>query len=146
MKANEYPFTQSLLGIRSLATYLKKHAEATFASASRSAGAARVSPGVSLSGMPTPSATRAYEIVEFDGHKIDLRITLRVKDPFGLETLLELHRIWILVLLDLATRAVIGYSIALGKEYNKDDVAAALQAALTPVSYTHLTLPTNREV
>ncbi|WP_076591363.1 hypothetical protein [Herminiimonas arsenitoxidans] len=132
VKANEYPFTQSLLGIRSLATYLKKHAEATFVSASKNAGATRVSPGVSVLGMPTPSATRAYEIVEFDGHKIDLRITLRVKDPFGLETLLELHRIWILVLLDLATRAVIGYSIALGREYNKDDVAAALQAALTP--------------
>jgi hypothetical protein len=73
-------------------------------------------------------ATRAFEVVEFDGHKIDLRITVRVIDPFGFKTLLELTRIWILVLLDVASRAVIGYKIALSKEYNKDDVAGALQA------------------
>lgn len=132
VKANDYPFTQAMLGIRSLATYLKKQAGLSFDSASRNAGASRVGPGVPASGMPAPSASRAYETIEFDGHKIDLRITLRVNDPFGLETILELNRIWILVLLDVATRCVIGYSIALGKEYNKDDVAAALQAALIP--------------
>jgi len=129
IKANQYPFTQSLLGVRSLSTYLKKQAEASFSSAARNAGASRVGPPAS-SRPPAPPATRAYEAVEFDGHKIDLRITLRVSDPFGLETLVELHRIWILVLLDVATRAVIGYSLALGKEYDKDDVASALQAAL----------------
>ncbi len=52
--------------------------------------------------------------------------------PFGFETLLVLHRIWILLLLDVATRAVIGHALALGREYNKDDVALAWQASLMP--------------
>ncbi|MFM0476302.1 hypothetical protein [Paraburkholderia strydomiana] len=43
-----------------------------------------------------------------------------------------LHRIWILLILDVTTRAVIGYALALGREYNKDDIAAALQASLMP--------------
>ena len=77
-------------------------------------------------------ATWPYEVVEFDGHKIDLRLTLRIDDPFGFETLLVLHRIWILVLFDVASRAVIGYALALGREYNKDEMAVALQSALTP--------------
>jgi len=61
-----------------------------------------------------------------------VRLTLRIDDPFGFETLLVLHRVWILLLLDVATRAVIGYALAMGREYNKDDVAAALQASLMP--------------
>jgi hypothetical protein len=73
-----------------------------------------------------------YDVIGFDGHKIDLRVTLRIDDPLGFETLLVLQRIWILVLLCVATRAVIGYSLALGREYNKDDVAEALHATLTP--------------
>lgn len=32
----------------------------------------------------------------FDGHKIDLRLTLKVIDPYGLESVVELLRIWIL--------------------------------------------------
>jgi len=43
-----------------------------------------------------------------------VRLTLRIDDPFGFETLLVLHRIWILLVLDVATRAVIGYALALG--------------------------------
>lgn len=132
IKPNEYPFTQSLLGIRSLATYLTKLSASSFISAARNAGALKIGPAAPEIDESGPAATRAYEAVEFDGHKIDLRLTVRVKDPFGMETVLELNRIWILVLLDIVTRAVIGYSLALGKEYNKDDVAAALQNALIP--------------
>ena len=77
------------------------------------------------------AATLPYEIVEFDGHKLDVHLTLRIDDPFGFETLLILHRIWILVPLDVASRAV-GYALAPGREYNGDDVAQALQALLMP--------------
>jgi putative transposase len=44
-----------------------------------------------------PIALNPFDIVQFDGHKIDVRLTLRVPDPFGMETVFELHRIWILV-------------------------------------------------
>lgn len=71
-------------------------------------------------------ATYPYDVAEFDGNKIDVRLTPRTDDPLGFETELVLHRIWILLLLDTVNRAVIGYALALGREYSKDDVAAAL--------------------
>lgn len=132
IKPNQYPFTQELLGIRSLAAHLRKLSTQTFEKAASKAGAKHIGAPASNIADSAPAATRAFEVVEFDGHKIDLRITVRVDDPYGMEQLMELHRIWILVLLDVASRAIIGYSLALGKEYNKDDVAEALQAALTP--------------
>lgn len=132
VKPNEYPLNQTMAGLRSLASYLKHYDNRTFESAARSVGMDRVGPAAPAESEQVPPATRAYEVVEFDGHKIDLRVTVRVTDPFGFDTLLELTRIWILVLLDVASRAVIGYKVALSKEYNKDDVAGALQAALIP--------------
>jgi putative transposase len=142
IKAGEYPFTQSLLAIRSLSAYLKKLSEETFEGAAKAAGARKVKPAISEAEDPVSPAARPFEVVEFDGHKIDLRIKVRVQDPFGLETTLEMNRIWILVLLDIVTRAVIGYALALGKEYNKDDVAAALQNALTPYRPRQFKIPT----
>ncbi|MDO8310403.1 MAG: hypothetical protein Q7T25_00540 [Sideroxyarcus sp.] len=121
VKPNEYPLNQAMAGLRSLASYFKRYDNQTFESAARSAGVDRVGPAPPAEIEQAPPATRTFEVVEFDGHKIDLRVTVRVIDPFGFETLLELTRIWILVLLDVASRAVIGYKLALSKEYNKDD-------------------------
>lgn len=141
VKPNEYPLNQAMAGLRSLASYFKRYDNQTFESAARSAGVDRVGPAPPAEIEQAPPATRAFEVVEFDGHKIDLRVTVRVIDPFGFETLLELTRIWILVLLDVASRAVIGYKLALSKEYNKDDVAGALQAALIPFRARQYKIP-----
>lgn len=44
-------------------------------------------------------------------------------------------------MLDILTRAVLGYALAYGKEYTKDDVAAALQASLLPHQPRKLKIP-----
>ncbi|GAB3387673.1 Mu transposase C-terminal domain-containing protein [Massilia sp. UMI-21] len=140
IKPNEYPFTESRLGFRTLQKYFKTMAEKEYGTAVTNAGGLKA--GAAVSGKEqAPAATRAFEVVEFDGHKIDLRLTVKLKDPFGFEQCLELHRIWILVLLDVYSRSVIGYSLALGKEYNKDDVATALQSALSPFAPRSYTIP-----
>lgn len=133
IRADEYPFNQDYLGIRSLAAHIRKLANQSFEFAARSAGADRV--GAAFPPMDAAKADPAlnpFEVVEFDGHKIDLRLTVRVQDPFGLEVLMELSRIWILVVLEISCRPVLGYTLAIGREYNKDDVAEALQAAIAP--------------
>lgn len=129
--AERYPLNTKRVAFRSVHAYVLKTSHEDFAMAvSHSRGTstrARATDDVQA-----PAATRAFEVVEFDGHKIDLRLDVRLIDPTGMEQVLELHRIWIIVALDVFSRAVLGYHIALGKEYNKDDVAAALQAALVP--------------
>lgn len=87
-----------------------------------------------------PVAFEPFTMVQFDGHKVDLRVTIAVQDPYGFETLFEVTRIWILVITDVRTRAILGYSIAFG-EYNKDDFAEALQCALAPHRHIELTIP-----
>jgi len=140
--ADEYPFNQDHLGIRSLATHLKTLANESFEMAARTAGARRVGAPFPTAGTEKPDpALCAFEVVEFDGHQIDLRLTLKISDPFGLETRLELSRIWILVLIEVASRAALGYALALGRQYNKDDVAEALQAALAPHTSREIKIP-----
>jgi prepilin-type processing-associated H-X9-DG protein len=133
VEAHDYPFNQQHLGERSLATHVRHLANRHFDAAAQAAGATQIAHAWQDAGEHVRKpAVHPFDVIEFDGHKIDLRVTLRIDDPLGFETLLALHRIWILVLLDVATRAVIGYSLALGREYTKDDIAEALQATLTP--------------
>lgn len=135
-----YPLNTKRVAIRSLSTFISKVVERDFDMAVSHAGGkvSRKNP----SGIEqAPAATRPFEVVEFDGHKMDIRLTVQLIDPFGMEQTLELHRIWILVLLDVYTRTVIGYHLALGKEYNKDDVAAALQATLIPAPPREYRIP-----
>lgn len=141
IKPNEYPLNQELGGLRSLSEYFRRYDNRTFGAAVKSKSAGRVRPEAPENMEQAPPATRAFEVVEFDGHKIDLRVTLRITDPLGFEHLVELTRIWILVVLDIASRAVIGYKLALSKEYNKDDVAGAFQAALTPFRPRNYKIP-----
>jgi len=130
---HEYPFNRLHLGERSLATHIRCLETRHFDASARAAGASQIAHAwADADDHVRKPVARPFDVVEFDGHKIDLRVTLRIDDPLGFETLLALHRIWILVVLDVATRAVIGYSLALGKEYNKDDIAETLQATLKP--------------
>lgn len=138
--ADRYPLNTRRLGMRALCSFIRLIVDKDFDMAVSHAGG-RKSRAAPSSQEQAPAATRPYEVVEFDGHKMDLRLTVKLVDPYGFEQTLRLHRIWILVLLDVLTRSVIGYHIALGAEYNKDDVAAALQNALTPAVPRHYRIP-----
>lgn len=140
VKPTEYPFTEKRVGFRSLQNFFKKVADEEFARAVRHAGGLKANSVVT--NIPqAPAATRAFEVAQFDGHKIDLRLTVRMIDPHGFERLLEINRVWILVLLDVYTRAAIGYALTLSKEYNKDDIAEALQASLVPFKARSYKIP-----
>ena len=129
------------MAFRSIQRFFKEAADKNFSAGCWAALAVfRAGAAVSDSEQ-APAATRAFEVVQFDGHKIDLRLTVKMIDPHGFERLLEINRIWILVLLDVFTRAVVGYVLTLSKEYNKDDVATAMQAALVPFKPREYKIP-----
>lgn len=62
-----------------------------------------------------PARSASLRSGRIDGHKIDLRVTLRITDPLRFQHLVELTRIWILVVLGIASRAVNGCKLALSK-------------------------------
>jgi putative transposase len=88
-------------------------------------------------------ATRVYERVEIDGHFIDVNWTLEIPSLNGDDPIyLKVTRLWIIALLEYFSSAALGYSIALGRNYNFSDVACAVQSCLVPWKPRKLTIST----
>lgn len=140
--AIDYPFNTDSLGIRSLSERVKAEILRTFAHAARAAGASH------LKGMPrhkdifdAPAVTYPYQVVEFDGHRLDIRLKVEVRDPLGFDHAFEVERVWLLVIIDICTRAVLGYHLVLASEYSRYDVIKTIEKALEPHSIYSFTLP-----
>ena len=72
----------------------------------------------------------------FDGHRIDAIFVLQLQDG----TFVELPRAWLLVVQDVASFAILGYSICLRSEYSADDVLLCLKRAVMPWKRPELTV------
>jgi transposase InsO family protein len=139
LTANDYPFTTDSLAKRSLSKAYRLALLEQFGLAARSSGATH------LKGLPTRvptyAPTRAFEVVEFDGHRLDVRLKIVVTDPLGFEQQFEIERIWLLVILDVYSRAVLGYHVSLNHEYNRYDVVRTVISALEPRAARRFTVP-----
>ena len=142
LKATDYPLCMDYLAIRSLSNRLKAEMLRSFGQAARAAGASH------LKGLPlqdghavSPAAVRPYQVVEFDGHRLDVRLKVVVRDPLGFEHEFEMERIWLLVIIDVCTRAILGYHVVLAREYSRHDVIKTMEKALEPHRPMTFTLP-----
>lgn len=139
--AADYPLNTEHMGIRSLCAYVKAEMLQGFASAARAAGAKHLKGLPREDGAGAPAAARPYQVVEFDGHRLDVRLKIVVRDPLGFEQEFEIERIWLLVILDVCTRAVLGYHLVLQREYSRYDVIKTIEHALAPHRPRSFTLP-----
>jgi hypothetical protein len=139
LTAADYPFNAQRMGIRSLSKVVRAECLRTFARGARLAGASH------LKGMPgdvsAPAARQAFDVVEFDGHRLDVRPKVVVRDPLGFDQQFEIERLWLLVILDVYSRAVLGYHVSLSREYSRYDVIRTIKAALEPHRPRNFTLP-----
>ncbi len=143
LTAKDYPLSQARQGIRSLATAIRNLVMQSFASAARSAGAQRVSPPWTDWPKNTMTVARKpFDIVEFDGHKIDIRLRVRFEDAAGVVEDILIDRVWLLVVIDVYSRAILGWNVVLSAEYNRHDVIRTIQQALMPQrKSTRLSIP-----
>ncbi len=84
---------------------------------------------------------RAYEVVQLDGHKIDGIFVIGIETPDGLIVYKQFSRIYILVLIDVATRAILGYHLSLSGDFNELDVLKCIINALAPWKPIKFTIP-----
>ncbi|MBB3004007.1 transposase InsO family protein [Paraburkholderia tropica] len=132
LTAVDYPFNTAGHAIRSLSRRVRAEMLHGFGTAARAAGASH------LKGLPRVgddvkiAATRPYQVVEFDGHRLDIRLKIVVRDPLGFEHEFEMERVWLLVIIDVCTRIVLGYHIVLASEYSRYDVIKTIENALEP--------------
>jgi len=141
LTATDYPFNTQEMGSRTLAAMIKAEILQNFGRAARASGATH------LKGMPrdpalaAPAPLCALDVVEFDGHRLDVRLKIVVRDPLGFEQEFEIERIWLLVIIDVFSRAVLGYHVSLNREYNGHDVVSTIERALEPHRPRTFTLP-----
>lgn len=142
----DWPFNRDHLGERTLQEFLRRietgsgeyENDEVPSELPKIAGTTEDRP-LPASGVPQP--VLPFDAIQFDGHKIDLRLTLRFVDPFGLEFLFEITRIWILVALDVVSRAALGFQVVLATEYDSDEVARALQSCFGSSNPPQFTIP-----
>ena len=135
LKDTDYPFTTRDQGRESLRRYCKRlHQHGLFrryVHARSGEAAAKVADA----GCGEQRAIRAlvpYQWAQLDGHRIDTIATVEVLDWLGLGIDLPLERCWLLVVMDIASRAILGYSISLLRNYSSEDVQDAIAHALSP--------------
>lgn len=89
----------------------------------------------------TPLVIRPYQRVQFDGHRIDTAIAVVLKTPEGDEIVEVMNRIWLLVIIDVATRAILGHHLCLNKEYSSNDVLHCIKNAVVPWKPKTISIP-----
>lgn len=133
IKPPSYPFNTKELGRRSLYNYIK-NLETRRAENENNQNNFEFT-------NPPPIITRPFERVQFDGHKLDVALIIVITTPEEGEILKEINRIWLLTLMDVATRNILGYYVSLNKEYNSSDVLRCIRNAIVPWEPKEFTIP-----
>jgi putative transposase len=111
--AADYPFNTEQQGIRSFSAALRRECLLGFGRGARLAGARHLK-GLPVESDSAPVAAQFLDVVEFDGHRLDVRLKVVLRDPLGFEQSFEIERIWLLVVIDVWSRAVLGWHVASG--------------------------------
>lgn len=142
---NQYPLNTQTKAYKSVERYLKslsnKHFVAVAARSGEESKMLAKNTGANFTEFQTQTPIRPYEKVEFDGHKIDVALSIKYTTPAGDEIVDTLNRIWILSIIDVATRCILGYHLCLNKEYSSDDVLMCIRNAIKPWKPKELTIP-----
>ena len=141
LTARDYPLNSEEKARRSLGRNLRDRMLSGFNQAARSALAPNIKPAAALAFAPEMPVTEPFDTVEFDAHKLDVRLKILDQDPYGEAQIVEIERVWLLALIDVATRAILGYTLCLRREYSRYDVIRTFEQALKPAPVPRTTIP-----
>ncbi|MGQ7887563.1 hypothetical protein [Paenibacillus sp. WC2504] len=143
IKLNEYPFNTKDKGLRSLYRFVDDLINDNLSEASNRFGEDTERRLEDLDGQSSHKELRVipYECVHFDGHKIDAILTIKFTNIYGDEVVEEMRRIWLLLMMDEATRVVLGYYLCLSPEYSSADVLHCIKKAIVPWKPMNFTIP-----
>ncbi|WP_154657980.1 DDE-type integrase/transposase/recombinase [Fictibacillus gelatini] len=134
---NDYPFNTETNAKKALQRYTKKLEKLHFLNHE----AQSKHDFFTKENQNSPLLIRPYQRVQFDGHRIDTAIAVVFKTPEGDEVIEVMNRIWLLVIIDVATRAILGHHLCLNKEYSSSDVLRCIRNAVVPWKRKSLTIP-----
>ncbi len=140
--SEDYPFTTREAGYRTLTNYVKQiQSESWSASVTDAGGRVLTATWRAEDDPLLPKPAFPYDAVELDGHKIDLRLTIKIRTPYGIDEPVECTRIWILALGDVVTKCILGYYLVPAIEYSTDDIIEAIHHSLHAERFSHFSIP-----
>ncbi len=128
---NEWPFTTQSMGYQAVRSYVKRVMESNPRRAAQLVGGKPLADKMKVGDGVDRPVRRAYQRVEMDAHKLNGRFCILVPHPIGGHAPIIVRRLWVIVIIDVYTRAVLGYHLSRGAEVNKQDVLLAIKSALT---------------
>lgn len=142
IKSNEYPFTTTSLASKSVKRFLQEVSNHYYKEVAKNNGgqSTMLLKNTNNTINSNTNILRPLERVEFDGHRIDAIFVIEYTTPGGEKIIDTLDRIWILTLVDVATRCIVGYHLCLRREYSSDDVKKCFQSAILPWKPKELTI------
>ena len=89
-----------------------------------------------------------FSVVQIDGHIIDMVYTIEIPNEDGTVSTLIATRAWLIAVIDVATRCILGYSVSQEFNYNQYDIMDAIKDAIVPkelkdLSITGISYPAN---
>jgi len=130
---DSYPFTNVDGGREAVRRYVKNLQNTAFVSAAKVNHGEATAKLARANGANVPVPTRVpYERVQLDGHRIDGIFVVSMLDPQGNMVELPLSRLWLLVMIDNASRCVLGYSLSLLENYSSEDVLNCIGSSFVP--------------
>lgn len=139
---DQYPRNTVDRGKRSLERYVKDLKERHLGNSHvYGETAAMIARTVGIGEKNHPLHFRPFSHVQFDGHKIDMIVTIIYTDPNGNLVKKTLKRMWLLVVLEVPTRTVLGYLLCVKPEYSQMDVLQCMLNAIRPHEPRTFTIP-----
>lgn len=128
---HEWPFNTESMGYVSVCRYIKSVLAANPSKGTAVEGGKQaIKKMKSGDGVDRP-VDRLFQRVEMDAHKLDGRFCVLFPRGDGSYAPKIIHRLWVIVLLEVMSRAVLGYYLSVRYEVSKDDVFRAIKNALT---------------
>lgn len=84
---------------------------------------------------------RLYSRAETDAHRIDIEAVLGVKMPNGGVVKRPITTMWLLCEIETESRAILGWSLRVGRGYNNLDLSTCIASSLYPWVRRELTIP-----
>jgi len=139
----DYPFNTASKGLRSIRRYVNELKNQNEGLAMKREGKeARQkyrSTGKGRKNSTIPLAP--YSLVQLDGHQIDMLYTVPVINSDGSISNLPATRLWLIAVIDAASRAILGYSLSSSESYSQTDVLAAIKDSIQPRARVEFTIP-----
>ena len=81
-----------------------------------------------------------FSAVQIDGHIIDMLYTVEIPNTDGTVSSVVATRAWLIAVIDVATRCILGYSVSQAFNYDQYDVIDAIKDSIVPKSLKELTI------